>query len=564
MLSVILPYGSNTCIQQFCGTFFLDKYRARDDLWHISLATTAFRSFPFQIPIFADQTLQGYHFLFALILNFSLSLFSDPFQAYYKIFPIAWYTLYILLSLLAAKKLLPSRAHSFAFLFFQLFGGSLSFVFSIWHHGNFWSTSGYFVNQPGEYFYNPPLAWSLLIFLLSITLFINKRGFLPVLWNSIFQFVMWGLKFYGGCVFFVFWIAYYTQQYFQRKRTIKSVFGIAVLFLLITFFALMVFYGLGRSTVNGSIFILRPFAIMQAFIEEPSLFYIHKVAVARYFAYAHHMPYIYLPIELFTLTVYLFFTFGTRVVGFIPAIRCIVCRRYESLNLAVYGGIVFAITMTIFFVQRGKEWFNTVQFMAYALFLSNFLVAKYVGDLLALKGRKVYLAIGLIAVLSVHNTINAAMKSVYWQSELSKQIGFTPQNPLVYISLREEEALHFLSKQPSGTVYTLRLKPVDTTPAQANIPQDLQKVNDTAYISAYTGKPVYFANAEQLSILGVDYKAREQLIAATPNLRFGKLPIRYLYLLKWHQLYPATKSSATSQKLKSVFENAEVEIFRLY
>jgi hypothetical protein len=70
--------------------------------------------------------------------------------------------------------------------------------------------------------------------------------------------------------------------------------------------------------------------------------------------------------------------------------------------------------------------------------------------------------------------------------------------------------------------------------------------------------------SRQLSILGVDYKAREQVVAAAPTLRFGKLPIRYYYLLKWHPLYPATRSNAISQKLKSVFENTEVEIFRLY
>jgi hypothetical protein len=66
----VIPYGwHHECVAGKCGIYFADIYRARDDLWHMSLAQVAFDTFPFRMPIYAGGFLQSYHFLYSAILG---------------------------------------------------------------------------------------------------------------------------------------------------------------------------------------------------------------------------------------------------------------------------------------------------------------------------------------------------------------------------------------------------------------------------------------------------------------------------------------------------------------
>ncbi|MBP6994402.1 hypothetical protein KBB12_04110, partial [Candidatus Woesebacteria bacterium] len=315
----VIPHGwLHECASGKCGIFFADMYRARDDLWQMSLAKVAFDTFPLRMPIYAGATLQNYHFLYSALLGIVASLSVPVNFGYYVILPISWFIAYTFFTIQIAKKLTKDRRAIPFFLFFSYFSSGLTYLLSLKNTGLFLHNIGWFSNQPGEYMINPTLALSLIFFQLLILILLsgirNKKMTFALI---LITFFMWGSKFYGGAIG-TFLVGFYLlslalEKTIQPRRLIVLLVGVG----LVSIFAIFVFYNPLDSIGKGGVFSLEPFKTIHPMIEDPELFPLPRIARLRYIISEN--PFIFWPylmlIESATVVLYVIFAYGTRLLS---------------------------------------------------------------------------------------------------------------------------------------------------------------------------------------------------------------------------------------------------------
>lgn len=520
--------------------WFGDIYRARDELWHISLAAVAFESFPFNLPIFYGELLKSYHFLFDLIL-FSLKSFGlDIFFSNFVLLPVVWFALYTVVSIILAKKITNSIPFIFFFLFFQYFAGSFGYFFPIYHSGTVLGGPG--INyQSITYITNMPLAFSLVTFIailaVSLKSKFNRKDYLVI---SLLLFLTWGFKFYGGVAAILFLFSTLFINTIKKELNFTKSATLLVSITLISTVAIMIFYNPFDSIKTGSIFMLSPFALAHSIIEEKDRFYLPSLVDARYYLYSTNVfgPRL-LAIELFSTFLFFIFTNGTRIIGLIFILLSKKSKTDFSLLLTFFT--TFLISML--FIQRG-DWFNPMQFYVYGMIVLNIYTAKALYLLFEKRTFLKTLLIVFILILTVPHTIDTVYRYDSYLLPFSRPSVYD-KFPSVYIPSEELQALKFLKAQPEGIVYSL---PIGAT-----------LIHDTAYISAISEKQSYLANTHQLELLGITYKERLDSLKRVDNFY---LPVTYYYLVKNSPLYNQAVTSLINSNYQPLFENNSVIMFK--
>ncbi len=545
------------CISNQCGIFFTNIFRARDDLWHMSLAQVAFDTYPFRMPVFYGEALRGYHFLYSYILMLVTKTGLSVLSGYYLALPIVWFIIYTSFTVVISRALFSDKRAVPIFLFFSYFSSNLTFVLSLKNTGSFWNDIGWFSNQPAEYMINPTLALSILLLQAIIYVLLRVRSsIILTIILTVLTFLLWGAKFYGGVIGISFiWIFLATKTY-NKHLSLKSLLSILFATLLSSAIAVLFFYNPFVGTKTGGIFSLEPFKTIHPIIEDPGLFQILKLARLRYKLYEH--PYIFAPIllviEIFSLALYIFIAFGTRMLS----VALLFSKTHKStLNIAIFASAIFSIIFAALFTQKGGDWFNTVQFLGYGQFLLQIALSLFVISLLKFHDKRTNALIVSILVLTLAGSLNSVVE--YGKDHLfssGSQIHKLFQ-PKVYVSSAELDALSYLSKLPSGVTYTFPFTPIyDERPIK-----QLWKTNDTALVAALGKQQLYEANLQQLDITGIDHKKRTQLLKNVLTTNIKSLPVRYLYLYKQHPDYKKF-ITRTSPSAVSLFENEEVHILK--
>lgn len=552
-----IPYGwKQECVAGKCGIFFADIYRARDDLWHMALAQVAFDSFPFRMPIFAGGLLQSYHFLYSAILGIVVSLGVSVNFGYYVVLPIIWFSIYTLLTIQIAKKLTSDRSAIPFFLFFSYFSSGLTFLLSLKNTGSFWHDIGWFSNQPGEYMINPTLALSLVLFQLLILLLLSGvRSMKSIIALFVVIFLLWGSKFYGGVIGVSFVGLYLLSSMANQKLTRKQVLAILIGAGIVSLAAIVVFYNPFSSMGKGGVFNLEPFKTIHPMIEDPELFLIPRVARLRYMLYQN--PLLFWPalvrIEQLTLILYIIFAYGTRLLS----VGLVFKRGKRSpILLALFGSSIVATVLSALLTQKGGDWFNTIQFMAYSQFLMQISLGLFAFYLFRQNGRSpriLLISIMCVTCLGALNPIAEYGRNLPVISQLIPPKLFQPH---VYVSTQELDALSFLSKQRDGVVFTLPFTPI----YDAGIIKPLWKTNDTALVAALGNKQVYIANTQQLDLMGIEHIKRTNELKNLSKINISKLPVLYFYLRKEHPNYASFVKRLRPYAIL-VFENREVEVW---
>jgi hypothetical protein len=343
---------------------------------------------------------------------------------------------------------------------------------------------------------------------------------------------------------------------YNKHLSLKSLLSICFATFLSSAIAVLFFYNPFVGTKVGGIFSLEPFKTVHPIIEDPSLFQILKLARLRYKLYEH--PYIFAPIllviEIFSLALYIFIAFGTRLLS----VALLFSKTHRpTLNIAIFGSAVFSIIFAALFTQKGGDWFNTIQFLGYGQFLLQITLSLFVISLLKFHDKRTHALIVLIIALTLAGSLNPVVeygKDFFTSSGSPINKIFQPK---VYVSGAELEALSYLSKLPSGVTYTFPFTPIYD---ERSIKQ-LWKTNDTALVAALGKQQLYEANLQQLDITGIDHKKRTQLLKNVLTTNIKSLPVRYLYLYKQH---PDYKKFITriSPSAVSLFENEEVHILK--
>ncbi len=539
-LLIIFPSGSHYCFKDTCGIFFWGAH-GHDAIWHLALAESAFKTIPFNLPIFAGAELTGYNYLFDFMVFLVSRLGLSTLFIYFKLFPIVWLFLITILSIKLARLIKDSPLFVSLFLFFVYFGGSFGYILTYLHKKTLINSSSLMAMQSGHTLINPPFAFSLICLLAILIVLNNKKINLKnYLMLGLLLFLILGFKFYGGVIAVFVVLVNFTLRLLKAKKLREFIAGVVIVGLGI-FLALFIFYDPLSSSKSGAVFTFDPLATVHPFIEDQNLLYMKDKVLQRYYLQEYGIGPRLIYIETLTLSLFLLFNFGTRSLGLLYLGYGLVKKKISSFDISVVSGIVMGILLSTFLVQKG-EWWNTIQFLYYSIFLANIYAALAVYNFL----KKSSIVKWFIAAIILILTIPINLDLIYQFSQFP-----APS----YLPKEEVEALAFLKKQPNGVVLT------DTYDKEIrgkySAPYPLFAYDDTAYVSAFSGQKTYLANITQLRLTGINYKNRlSEIDEKNCNVLDD---IDYIYELT-QQLF--VKDFGTCQeKLKIIFNSKAATIY---
>jgi hypothetical protein len=329
-------------------------------------------------------------------------------------------------------------------------------------------------------------------------------------------------------------VAIHESLLFIKGKNILHFVALGVSGLIFTALSIVIFYDPFNSVKSGGIFAFSPLAIPHNLIEDPDALYIPQFVMARYsLLSANRFSLRLFAIETITLGIYLVYNFGSRIIGWFYLLKQIVKRKITRFELTLLITIAISIIFTVTLVQRGGDWWNTVQFFGYGLLLANIFAASALYEIMH-RYRKLGFCIAIIVVfLTLPLNIELVMRAI---ERLNKPYD---------ISLEEQEALAFLKeKKDKGAVFAL---PV---------------FSKLSYVPARSGKPVFFADETVISNQGIDFTKRKELLLNLKDIQLESLPVRYFYLAKYDKDYELVLDKVrNSSKLKKIYDNKEVIIF---
>lgn len=536
-MTITFSSGSYLCNQAKCGLYFWGSHN-HDGFWHMAISSISFKKYPFIAPNYAGGTLMGYNYLTGFIVYLFTQLRIPLFFVFFKLLPLLWFVGLTILVIFLGKKIKNSEKFISLLLFFLYFASSFTFVFPLFHKKSIWGSSTLLSLQSGQFLTNFPFALSLIL-LLSILLILKNEdyGLKSSLLLGLLIFINIGIKFYGGLIsaFIVSFL------YLINFLCTKKIVGL----LIITMFVIggiLFFYNPFASIKSGSVFIFSPFATVHSIIEEKTLFYLKDMVNARYFLYENggFGPRL-LAIELFSTFLFLFFSLGLRIFGFIYFFVKLIKKEATSFDVSVFLSIVIAYLIPLFFIQKG-DWWNTTQFYYYSLFLLNFFTAEFFYEFLKKKNKPFIFAILLIIIiLTVPGNLDILRE-------------FTGFRSAAYVEKEEIEALNYLKKLPNGIVFN----PIYEKKPKLILPNPIYEVYDTSYVSAFSHKQTYMNDLIQLRLMGINYQKRQIKIKQMDCDIFKE--VEYTYLInkkdnKW------IINCMKNRKGKIIFKNFLVTIY---
>lgn len=528
---VAMPSGSRYCMDSGCGVYFWGAHE-HDGVWHLALIESAFRSIPFTSPIFLGAPLTGYNYLLDLIIAIPGAIGVAPSILYFKFQPLAWFVMFSTLLYCTGRLIEQNRGFIRWLFFIVFFSASLGIVIQIVKHQTLSGTVGNPTMQGALSMTNPQYMWSLGV-LLAIWLLLQngRRVWLagPLIFAGL------GLKFYfilPALLSVLWYVVVYVLN--GRRRLIlpllsSTFIGISTAFLL--------FYS-GSS--RGGL-VLNPLAIPHQIIEDKDLWYDQVMVQERYFItqLGHYFSPRLWWIEARTIALFVLFNFGIRIVGVVGSILLVLRNRKGGGMISMMLLIIVAcIMMPILFTQQGT-WWNTIQFLYYAIFVSSILTAYVLWRVIS-KLHVVARVIVLLICIGLFLPPNLEMVQVFTSS---KSVNFIPD--------AEIEALSRMRTLPRGIILTQVF--------QRESSHELPESYDTAYVSAYTGKPTYLADEAQLALLGHPYERIREHLIKEPCMPLDT--VRYVYVRKGTAGQTLAQCIRKSQGWTLWYQNSASEVW---
>lgn len=508
-----------------------------DGIWHLGLIESLKKGLPPQNPIFSGETLGNYHYFFDLLVASTSQLsYLTSNDLYFRYFPVLVSMLTGLLTYLVAKSWFNSAFTAIMACFFVYFGGSFGWVLG-GGESTFWAQQGI------STLINPPFAISLMILLAGLYLFRKvieqKDQFislvipLVVLWGTIIEFKAYaGVLVLGGFGFVAL------IQFIKKDWSFLKIFLPTVILSLIVF--------LPNNLGGTSLLVFSPFWLIHSMVDFPDRLSFSRLTYAR-MAGQEGSIIKFIGAEVAGLTIFLVGNLGTRLVGLLSLNTHI---SLDPFNIFITVFLLLSLILPLIFIQKGAN-YNIVQFFYYFLFIFNFLAAATLAGLINRFKSKGIILTAVVIALTLPTT---------WDTLHH----FIPSRPPARISRLEVEALNFLKLQPNGTVLSfydenLRERLAEPVPLFAYAP--------TGYVGAFSAKDEYIADTINLDIIGLDFKGRLQtqrdvLALKEPEIVRKLLTeggIEYIYVPRFANF----QADETRFPIKRIFENAEVEIFKI-
>lgn len=516
-----------------------------DAIWHLSLASNLSKG-SFDMPIFAGERLKNYHIGYDLLLALThkltgLSLVTLNFQ----VFPILLSTGIGFLTYKFVMLWKNSKKVALWSVYFVYFGGSFGWIINIIRGQEIGGESMFWSQQAVSTLINPPFALSILLMLAGLIYLIKFQKFHTanylLLAATVFG-VLIEIKSYAGILTLIsLFIVSIFQVLKEKKLNYLLIFAGSLII------SILLFLPLNRG--SAGLIVWRPFWFLETMMILSDRFYWPKFYDAMTTYRASRSWTKMVSTYFLALVIFWIGNMGTRIMKELEIFKWI--RNYKKntfIEIFLISIIIFGVAIPMFFLQKGTPW-NTIQFFYYSLFFSAILAGVAVSRIVN------YLLLTTIVLLTFPTTI-ATLAHHY-----------LPTRPPAKLSNYELEALNFLSKEPDGVVLTYPFDKNKADEAVTNPPRPLYLYDSTAYVSAFSGKPVYLEDEVNLDITGFNWKDRRMKVEKFLNsldqkevrdfLRENK--IEYIYWLKGQR----AKFGEDQLGLTRIFENKEVDIYKV-
>ena len=543
LLWTIFPSGSEICVMSKCGYHFWGAHE-HDAFWHFALVNYTFEN-QLRLPNFTGAVLSGYNYLLDLLL-FTLQKIGLPAPVvYFKIIPVIWSILFLKLLLVVGRVLDKRRSYTFFLIFLSFFGSSFSFILLLWHKQTIFGASSIGSMQSILTLTNIQYALSLLCVLAMMKLMLSSiNTYKQASMAAFLVFVAFGLKFYGGFALSIMVGGFYLYKAFQDRKPkyIAFLFEAACLALL----SVLIFYRPSATASTGLPFSFSVFSLAKPMLEDKSLFYSQNITLARYSLEASGKIGLKLiSIYLFSLVLFVFINFGTRILGLVTIVQKIFTKKFNAFDAGTLSAAMACFLMAMFFVQKG-EWWNIIQFLFYTLFLLNFYTASVLSSLFEKRNLFSLATVGLILLLNI--PYNADVMRFFMGPSTS------------YVSREEQAALTFLKQKTSPSAVIFVPVRERKLPNQQK-PTILAESVDSSYVTAFSGRQTYLNDLAQLRLIGVNFAERLDSTQKKPCALFKV--IDYYYDFKDYPLIsPQLTISCPKVRLKKVYTNSAVNIYR--
>lgn len=521
-----------------------------DGIWHIALSESLTKG-GWGIPVFSGELIKNYHIGFDLLLAVLHKLsFIPVVNLYFQILPPILAFLIGLFVYLFIKSWTGSKVSAFLGTFFVYFGGSLGWLVTLIRDGQIGGESLFWSQQSVSTLVNPPFALSLVLIFAGLIILEkglrteNKKllGLATFLFGILVQ-----IKVYAGILILAGLFSAGVFRMLRREGTtlLKVFIGTLVV-------SILIFSPLSKGISNTIIF--RPFWFLEEMMSTPDHFYWPRFAEAMV---NYSLGGIWLKAILaygFSLAVFVIGNLGTRVLALMwfkkKGFRF---ASYQYIDVLIMTIIILGLLIPLFVIQSGTPW-NTIQFMYYSLMFSGILAGIWLANFIETNlNINRYLTALLIVLLTIPTTIGTL-----WYVYL-------PPRPPAKVSNQELEALYFLKKLPNGIVLTQPFNKDAADAAINNPPRSLYLYESTAYVSAFSEKPVYLEDEVNLNITGYDWKDRRNkelsYFSGADKSESGSFikdnGISYVYLLK-----SENPPNIDFTNLNKIYENQEVQIFK--
>jgi hypothetical protein len=517
-----------------------------DGIWHLSLINSLARG-SITMPVFGDAPLKNYHFGFDLIVSFVHRLTGLSVKLlYFQVFPVflsisLGFVVYFLV--MAWQK---SYIKSLFAVFFVYFGGSWSYLFGKGESA-FWS------QQSVSTLINPPFALSLIFICIGLffLLIFERKNKITYLFVSMLSFGFLSLIKVYAFILSLVSLFFVSLWYLLLKRRFSLIF---VFFGSLLLFLFVYSYFLGKPASN--MIIWQPFWFLESMFAAKDRFYWEKGAQAMLFYKDNDILIKFIIIYSFSFLVFLLGNIGTRLLAFFDLLNSL--RDKNNFDFLRFFGwiVVFAgIIIPTFFIQKGTAW-NTIQFFYYSLFFLAIFTGVFAGYFIESKkySRSIKIFFASFLILLTIPTTFISLKDIY----LTK---FPPTR----LPKEEFDALDFLSKEPFGLVLTYPYG-LSVSDYDYGLVKPLYLYDSTAYVSAFSGKPTFLEDENNLEITQYDWKERKEGIKDFFSQRDVSVAkgflvdnnIRYIYLVDNQHLL----LDPASLGLREIFKNSKVVIYQ--
>lgn len=540
-----------------------------DGVWHVALINSLARG-SLEMPIYSGEQIRNYHIGFDLVLAGINKATGIPAHIlYFQIIPPI---LAILIGLLAYKFVLfwrGSKAQAFWATFFVYFAGDFGWLVTLARGDGLGGESLFWAQQAVSTLINPPFALSLVLLLLGIILFLR-----PLQKKFSIYCLMFTILFFGSLsqIKVYAWILVIgglgALMLIQALRAKKEPFHFLT--------TLCVF--LGSLTLGTGLLVATAKPGEQLIVFQPLWFLETMMAVSdrvgwdRFYEalmnYKTGNVWVKLiPAYIIAFLIFFVGNMGTRVAGISGFLKDKTLRKFSEIDIFLLTVAVLGTILPMLILQSGTPW-NTIQFFYYPLFIFAIYSGVLLGSVLEKKKKKsgyhilTYdTRVWLVILFTVPTTAGTLLNN------------YLPGRPPAKISIEELDALRFLERQPTGVVLTYPFDRFKAESAINNPPRPLYLYESTAYVSAFSQKPVFLEDEVNLDITRFNWKERremsrvlfENLSQAEARGFLETNKIRYLYLVLSQTPVFGQRFRLGEEQLRltNLFENKEVVIYKV-